>query len=77
MSIHMVLLWAGGDLFKTGYFIVKAAPKQFWLCGITQVTIDFLILVQVAIYKSYKKVSKDEKENNWKSEPTIYCSNRK
>jgi uncharacterized protein with PQ loop repeat len=58
MSRLMVLMWTGGDVFKTGYFIIKDAPFQFWLCGLTQVTIDLLILGQVVLYKSriYKKV---------------------
>jgi len=52
MSYMMVLLWAGGDLFKTGYFIIKQTPAQFIMCGVIQVTIDMLIMGQVAIYKS-------------------------
>lgn len=38
MSIQMVLMWLAGDLFKTGYFVVREAPAQFWLCGILQVS---------------------------------------
>ncbi|KAI1301244.1 hypothetical protein HDE_03144 [Halotydeus destructor] len=64
LNKNMVLMWTIGDLFKTAYFIVNQVPAQFWLCGITQVTIDLLILGQVALYKSarYKKVAKDERE---------------
>lgn len=64
MSLEMPILWLGGDLFKTGYFVYKNVPFQFWVCGCTQVTIDLLILGQVVLYKSaiYKKVSKDERE---------------
>lgn len=50
MSVKMVLLWLAGDLFKTVYFIVRAAPKQFWICGSLQISIDILILFQVVIY---------------------------
>src|SRR5688572_12622871 len=48
MSYLMVLLWMGGDLFKTGYFIAKQVPAQFVVCGVIQVTIDTLILAQVS-----------------------------
>ncbi|MGH0156994.1 UNVERIFIED_CONTAM: hypothetical protein FKN15_032775 [Acipenser sinensis] len=48
--IKMVLLWTGGDLFKTAYFLVNEAPSQFWLCGITQICIDIAILLQVSFY---------------------------
>lgn len=51
MSLSMVLLWLGGDGFKTGYFIAKEAPYQFWLCGILQITIDIVILFQVCLYR--------------------------
>lgn len=39
MSIQMVMMWLVGDMFKTGYFIVRDAPTQFWLCGSLQVSI--------------------------------------
>lgn len=52
MSVKMVLLWASGDIFKTVYFIIRNAPKQFWVCGILQITIDFAILCQVIIYSN-------------------------
>lgn len=39
MSIQMVMMWLAGDLFKTCYFVVRAAPAQFWLCGTLQVSI--------------------------------------
>lgn len=51
MSHHMVLLWTGGDLFKTGYFLVKKVPKQFIICGILQVSIDLMILAQISFYR--------------------------
>ncbi|XKL61005.1 hypothetical protein PGB90_008062 [Kerria lacca] len=47
MSILMVLMWTGGDAFKTVYFIVRQAPLQFWICGSMQVLIDIIILGQV------------------------------
>lgn len=38
MSIQMVLMWLAGDMFKTGYFIKRNAPSQFWMCGTLQVS---------------------------------------
>lgn len=43
----MVLMWAGGDAFKTIYFVVRDSPVQFWVCGSLQVLIDIIILGQV------------------------------
>lgn len=37
MSICMVIMWTAGDMFKTGYFILRHAPTQFWICGTLQV----------------------------------------
>lgn len=37
MSIHMVIMWTLGDMFKTVYFVVRVAPMQFWICGTLQV----------------------------------------
>ncbi|XP_055377317.1 solute carrier family 66 member 2 isoform X2 [Condylostylus longicornis] len=51
MSIHMVLMWTLGDMFKTVYFIVRNAPTQFWVCGSLQVSLDIAILLQVWIYR--------------------------
>lgn len=51
MSLSMVLMWLGGDLFKTGYFVKNKSPLQFMLCGTLQITIDLLILLQVCIYR--------------------------
>ncbi|CAF1091826.1 unnamed protein product [Rotaria sp. Silwood1] len=50
MSVKMVLMWTSGDIFKTVYFILRNAPKQFWLCGMLQISIDIAILCQVVFY---------------------------
>ncbi|XP_021923447.1 PQ-loop repeat-containing protein 1 isoform X1 [Zootermopsis nevadensis] len=52
MSLKMVIMWAMGDSFKTGYFLVREAPVQFWLCGGLQVCIDAFILCQVYWYRN-------------------------
>lgn len=54
MSVKMVIMWTCGDTFKTAYFIVKAAPVQFWVCGILQICIDIAILVQVYMYNRFE-----------------------
>ncbi|XP_014675415.1 PREDICTED: PQ-loop repeat-containing protein 1-like [Priapulus caudatus] len=51
MSVKMVGCWMMGDTFKTGYFILREAPVQFWVCGLMQVSIDLAILFQVWLYK--------------------------
>lgn len=51
MSIHMVIMWTVGDMFKTGYFIFRHAPTQFWVCGTLQVSLDLAILLQVFFYR--------------------------
>uniref|UniRef100_A0A182YPT1 PQ-loop repeat-containing protein 1 n=1 Tax=Anopheles stephensi TaxID=30069 RepID=A0A182YPT1_ANOST len=51
MSICMVIMWTAGDMFKTGYFILRHAPTQFWICGTLQVSLDLAILLQVYIYR--------------------------
>jgi len=52
MSLQMVLMWTSGDLFKTGYFLLKDAPVQFIICGCLQVGVDAAILSQVWYYGS-------------------------
>lgn len=62
MSQSMVLLWAGGDIFKLGYFLIKAVPIQFVVCGVIQITVDSLILAQISIYSPSRRrnLSRDE-----------------
>lgn len=52
MSIHMVVMWTIGDMFKTGYYFVREAPMQFWICGIMQCSLDYAILFQVWLYRN-------------------------
>ncbi|XP_069113959.1 solute carrier family 66 member 2-like isoform X1 [Argopecten irradians] len=52
MSKKMVGFWTCGDVFKTGYFILREAPPQFWICGALQVSIDISIFVQVFLYRN-------------------------
>lgn len=48
MSIHMVIMWAIGDMFKTGYFLYRHAPNQFWVCGSLQVSINMFAYTKMA-----------------------------
>lgn len=70
MSLGMVLMWLGGDAFKTGYFIANNSPFQFWLCGLSQITIDLLILMQVCIFRRNSNMSK-KKSNSPKEMITL------
>lgn len=63
MSRKMVAMWTCGDVFKTVYFIARAAPMQFWICGMLQIGIDISIFIQVHLYRGnaapiMKKTSK-------------------
>ena len=51
-SFMMIVCWTSGDLFKTGYFFLREAPMQFWVCGTIQVMVDVAILVQIFIYRN-------------------------
>jgi len=53
MSISMVLMWLFGDITKTVYFLVRHTPAQFWICGLFQVGVDIVILLQVRLYRHY------------------------
>lgn len=64
MSLGMVFMWLAGDSFKTGYFIINNVPFQFWLCGLTQVTIDVLILFQVCLFRQNAPVKKNLRVND-------------
>ena len=60
----MVMFWLSGDTFKTGYFILRHSPAQFWLCGALQVLVDILILSQVVIYRRQISKSPRSKMNS-------------
>lgn len=46
MSIHMVVMWTIGDMFKTGYFVFRHAPTQFWVCGTLQVSYAYFLSIK-------------------------------
>lgn len=54
MSKKMVGFWTMGDIFKTVYFILRAAPAQFWICGVLQISVDLSIFAQVLYYGGFQ-----------------------
>lgn len=68
-SKKMVFLWTLGDVFKTAYYVLREAPTQFWICGILQVIIDLLILLQILVYRitpsPVKLLLKGESHTSW------------
>lgn len=69
MSLSMVLMWLAGDTFKTGYFIANSVPFQFWLCGLLQITIDIIILVQVCLFKQNAPIKLNSRSKEESSSP--------
>mgnify|MGYP002388118781 CR=1 FL=1 len=51
VSLVMIMSWFLGDVFKTVYFVMQAAPLQFVLCGLTQLAVDTVVLGQYMVYK--------------------------
>lgn len=67
LSFILVLTWFLGDFFKTIYYILEAQPVQFIMCGTIQLTVDILIILQIAAYKQNIKpaeVKSDERVDN-------------
>lgn len=52
MSLGMIGGWFLGDGFKTIWFIINGEPLQFLMCGIIQLTVDVIILIQVFVYQN-------------------------
>ncbi|EAR97330.2 PQ loop protein (macronuclear) [Tetrahymena thermophila SB210] len=56
ISYGLIGSWFLGDFSKTIYFIYKSAPLQFTMCGVIQLTVDILIILQMKVYKSEELV---------------------
>ncbi|CAO3644277.1 unnamed protein product [Cunninghamella echinulata] len=54
-SLLVLLSWFIGDSFKVFYYIFTSAPFQFIICGIIQLTIDILIVLECIIFSSIVK----------------------
>lgn len=57
LSFILVLTWFLGDFFKTIYYILEMQPVQFIMCGTIQLTVDIMIILQIAAYKKNIEVS--------------------
>lgn len=51
LSVGMIYGWTVGDVCKTAYFVGKAEPVQFVMCGVVQIAIDLAIVGQVFMYR--------------------------
>jgi uncharacterized protein with PQ loop repeat len=65
LSYFMIASWLLGDFIKTIYFFKTNSPLQLILCGLFQITIDSIIVIQMLCYykstehreyKEYKSV---------------------
>ncbi|RHZ64115.1 hypothetical protein Glove_326g182 [Diversispora epigaea] len=52
----ILITWFGGDSFKTFYYISTGSPLQFIICGIIQLTVDSIIVLQFIIYGGVKSL---------------------
>jgi hypothetical protein len=50
LSIALLINWTLGDVFKTFYFINTNSPLQMILCGVIQLLIDFILIIQLVYY---------------------------
>ena len=46
----MVLYWTLGDVLKTAYCVFYITPDQFIMGGIMQLTVDCVLMAQMAWY---------------------------
>jgi uncharacterized protein with PQ loop repeat len=51
LSTIMVGSFLLGDTFRTYYYVTTKSPFQFILCGIMQVSINIILLLQIIYYK--------------------------
>jgi solute carrier family 66, member 2 len=60
LSIMLIFIWLGGDLYKLTYYNAHESPLALQLCAGFQIFIDFCILGQFALYrKNTKTMQKD------------------
>lgn len=50
LSFMMIATWFVGDFFKTLYYVMEHQPFQFTMCGVVQLTVDILIILQIIAY---------------------------
>lgn len=49
-SLAVLATWFFGDAFKTFYYITTAAPVQFLVCGIFQLCMDAVIVLEYLVF---------------------------
>lgn len=50
LSVEMLSAWLLGDAFKAFYFLRNGAPLQFIICGVVQLAVDVMIVMQFLRY---------------------------
>ncbi|CAI2172461.1 18729_t:CDS:2 [Funneliformis geosporum] len=74
-SKWIILTWVGGDSFKTFYYIYTNAPLQFILCGIVQLSVDFVVVFQTVIYGRKMREIFGLNDTRWyNNRPSSYSS---
>jgi solute carrier family 66, member 2 len=51
LSIALILIWLGGDLYKLQYYVTHGSPLALQGCAMFQILTDLCILCQFAIYR--------------------------
>lgn len=51
LSTLMIVSFLLGDSFRTYYYIITKSPFQFLLCGILQIAINMILMLQIIYYK--------------------------
>lgn len=66
LSLFMIYTWVIGDSIKTFYFVKTQSPFQLICCGIFQLTMDMVILLQIFLYSKGKTSVETEQTKNTK-----------
>lgn len=56
----LVVSWIFGDLFKLCYYLYSKSRMPFVVCAIIQISVDFIIIIQILYYHFNVKISKEE-----------------
>lgn len=63
----LVFTWISGDFIKVMYFLLLHQPLPFLLCGIFQLCLDFIVVLQLLTLPSTSTDEKDEVAAAWSS----------
>lgn len=50
LSSFLILSWLIGDMMKTLFHVMKDSPLQFIGCGVAQIIVDIIIILQIKFY---------------------------